>query len=356
MSGLLELRGTLRAELLDFIRDASPAPGRFDALALRVARYQAEAITAYGRLVAARGGLGDSWRTAPLVPTELFREIDLTGPAPAGSADTVFRTSGTTGGSQRGERRAPDLALYHAGMRAPFVAHVLDSDTTRRPWISLVPPRAEAPESSLSHMISVLADELADPASSAWCMTPEGLDLEAAAAALSRASGPVVVLTTSFALINLLDGQPDLSTTLAPGSRLMLTGGFKGKTRDVSEPELVRETQARLGLGRDAIVSEYGMTELTSQSYGTPLTAPPWLRQRVVDPATGSDLPPGERGLVAFFDLLNLDNVSAILTSDLGELDPQGRLVLHGRAPGAIARGCSLTAEELGLLSRPDPR
>ncbi len=92
------------------------------------------------------------------------------------------------------------------------------------------------------------------------------------------------------------------------------------------------------------------MTELTSQAYGRPFAAPPWLRIRVVDPLSGLDVSAGETGLVAFFDLLNLDNVSALLTGDLGRLDAAGRLTLLGRAEGAVVRGCSLTAEELGVL------
>ena len=157
-------------------------------------------------------------------------------------------------------------------------------------------------------------------------------------------------MTTAFALIHWLDALSGARAPLPEGSRMMLTGGYKGRARSVDATDLLEMIEAQLALPAEAVVGEYGMTELTSQAYGTPFSAPPWLQIRVVDPTTGHDVPQGDTGLVAFFDLLNLDNVSAILTGDQGHLDAEGRLTLLGRAPGAVLRGCSLTAEALGLL------
>ncbi|MGB0591367.1 MAG: hypothetical protein ACPGU1_16945 [Myxococcota bacterium] len=326
----------------------APDAAQFDRLAADVVRHQAASIPAYGRLIKARGGFDGDWRLAPLVPTDLFRELDLCGAPEGAPLAARFLTSGTTTG-QRGARRVPDLTLYHAGMMAPFVTHVLDGDLTRRRWLALVPSAEDDPASSLSHMVGALSTHLSD--GTTWVMTPDGLDVAAATAFTLTQPQPVVVLTTAFALIHWLDGAGDDLQPLPPGSRMMLTGGYKGRARTVEEHELLDLIASRLGLSEDAVVPEYGMTELTSQAYGRPFEAPPWLRLRVVDPATGRDLPPGQQGLVAFFDLLNLDNISALLTGDLGTLDERGRLTLLGRAPGQVVRGCSLTAEELGVLS-----
>jgi hypothetical protein len=340
----------MRAQLHEALERyvSAPDPSQFDRLAAEVVRHQAESIPAYGRLMASRGGFDGDWRSAPLVPTDLFRELDLCAAPVDASLAAKFLTSGTTTG-QRGCRRVPDLTLYHAGMVAPFVAHVLDGDTTPRPWLALVPPPDDDPLSSLSHMVGALATRLS--LSTSWVMTPDGLDIQAATAFTCTQPQPVIVLTTAFALIHWLDGATDDLQRLPAGSRMMLTGGYKGRARTVEEPELLQLIETCLGLGADAVVPEYGMTELTSQAYGRPFEAPSWLRLRVVDPVTGGDLPPGHDGLVAFFDLLNLDNISALLTGDLGRLDDAGRLTLLGRAPGAVVRGCSLTAEELGVLS-----
>ena len=51
-------------------------------------------------------------------------------------------------------------------------------------------------------------------------------------------------------------------------------------------------------------------------------------------------------------DLANLDSVAFIQTSDLGTLDEAG-LTLHGRASAAVARGCSITADQLLSAGKP---
>ncbi len=371
---LTERRQALVADLLAFVRAAGPTPltrprppaeaAAFDALAARVLAYQVAAVPAYGRLVQAEGGTPATWRAAPLVPTELFRDVDLTASQVA-PPQATFRTSGTTataaGAPARGVRRVPDLTLYDAAMEAPFAEAVLrggaspdEAPPAPTRWLSLIPSAQALPDSSLSHMVTTLAGRLA--AHTTWAAGLDGLDAALAWAALDEAAHarePVALLATSFALVQLLDAAPGRRVRLAAGSRAMLTGGFKGRSRTLEPTALLALAAKRLGLPGEAVADEYGMTELTSQAYaaraGEPLVAPPWLRLRVVDPASHEELSPGHEGLVAFFDLLNLDNVSPLVTSDLGVLGAAGGLTLRGRVAGAPARGCSLTAEELGV-------
>ena len=140
----------------------------------------------------------------------------------------------------------------------------------------------------------------------------------------------------------------------------METGGFKGRSREVPRPELYRELSRALGISADRMVNEYGMTELLSQLYEPVLAdeaptsledrihrPPPWLRVRALDPDTLAPRSPGQRGLLAFYDLANLGSVSAILTQDVGRVSVSGEVTLEGRAPGSEPRGCSLAMEEL---------
>lgn len=354
---LMARREELRRDILLFTSRASspvkPMPAdeaatAFDALAERVVAYQREALPAYGALVEACGGEGAGWQTAPLVPAELFAEMDLCS-LPEAPGDRIFQTSGTTSkGSRPGRRRVPDLGLYEAGMAGPFTRHVRGGLSSPVRWLSLVPPAALSPRSSLSFMVTGLAEALARE--TVWAFDTGGLDLEAAQVALAEGPGlgdePMVVLATAFALAELLE-RMERRVRLPPGSRLMVTGGFKGKRRAIEESELHAAVKRQLGLAPDAIVDEYGMTELSSQAWGRPLTPNPTLRLRIVDPESGEPCAVGKKGLVGCFDLLNLDNVSAILTSDVGALDEDGRLTLFGRLPGAVPRGCSLSAEEI---------
>jgi hypothetical protein len=122
----------------------------------------------------------------------------------------------------------------------------------------------------------------------------------------------------------------------------------------------------RFALDTAHIVAEYGMTELSSQLYENTLRAslqgevpsarrligPPWLRVTVLDPERLTPLPEGREGLVRIDDAANLDSVSAIQTADVGVIEGGG-LQLIGRAQGAVARGCSIRADE--LLGEPHP-
>ncbi|MEC8424671.1 MAG: acyl-CoA reductase, partial [Myxococcota bacterium] len=76
-------------------------------------------------------------------------------------------------------------------------------------------------------------------------------------------------------------------------------------------------------------------------------TPPPWLGVVATDPL--STAPVEGVGLLRFVDLASVWTVAAIETRDLGEVLPDGRVVLHGRLEGDQPRGCSLTVEEVRM-------
>ena len=338
----------------------------FDDLARRVFEHQCARNPGFARFSEARGdqaGSWSSWRDLPPVPARAFREPGLVSRGPA---EAVFRTSGTTGGgSERGEHRVPDLSLYHASLLPNFEAHLLP-DGARLPMISLIPSPAEVPDSSLSHMIGVVEDELVRGSGlrgTGYFVARDGrLDERGLRAALREAEDagdPVLVAGTAFSFVHLLDALAADGTRfrLPDGSRVMETGGFKGRTRTVPREELYGAIHSRLGIPPARIVNEYGMTELLSQFYEPVLTGrprlhhpPPWVRTRVLDPGTLAPLPPGRPGLLCHFDLANLGSVCCVLTEDMGVRPPEaegdGFRVL-GRIAGAEPRGCSLAMDDL---------
>ncbi|MCA9613337.1 MAG: acyl-protein synthetase [Sandaracinus sp.] len=319
------------------------APETRDALLADLRAYQAAHVVPYGRLVRGRG-------PDAAMPTDVFRFARV-----ASHPDTddvrVFRTSGTTSGA-RGEHPFADLSLYDRAAKA-WASRMLFPEGSMR-LVVLAPHEDDAPDSSLSYMLSRF--ETWFGTETTFCWKDGVLDVDALRHAL-RTDEPVALLGTSFAFVFAEDAlaAEDTRFTLAPGSRVMQTGGFKGRTREIAPAAMLSMLAARFGVGEDRVVAEYGMTELSSQAYETTLVAPTaprqlrfpaWVRVTAVDPVSLEPLPTGETGLLRIDDAANLDSVCALQTADLARVHADGSFELFGRAPGATPRGCSLAVEE----------
>jgi hypothetical protein len=359
--------GGLRQRLLSVIARGADAPmdeAEFGALALAVFAHQYAGNAPYRAYCDRRGATPEtvrSWRDVPAVPTDAFKAAPLVC-GDAAHAAAVFRTSGTTQGRERrGTHYLADLSLYDAALRAGFSAHLLP-DGARPRILSLVPSPAELPDSSLSHMAGEVMNDFAAPGSD-WFVTADGGiagdRLRAALRAAEADGQPVCIPGTAFAFVHWLDALAAAGERfhLPEGSRVMDTGGFKGRSREVTRDELYAAIHDRLGIAPAWCVNEYGMTEMSSQFYdGAAGSAaapaerlhagPAWVRTHAADPETLRPLPHGEVGVLRHWDLANLDSVMAIQTADLGFTTPRGFRVL-GRAQGAEARGCSIAMDEL---------
>ncbi len=336
----------------------------FEELALVAFAYQFDRLSAYRALCERAGrapGAVASWRDVPMIPATAFASVELATDPPL----ETFRSSGTLdapGGPGRSVHRHPFPDLYRAAIDASFPRFCLprgDHPGELPAMLALVPPRSVAPDSSLGFMVDYLLAQFGGPASD-YAFAERGVEGAKARSwcgARQRQGRPVMILGTSFALADLLDylARIDLKFRLPPGSVVFETGGFKGRARELSADELHRRLAEQLAIAAEAIVGEYGMTELTSQCYTATLTGgdpgifvpPHWMKVRVLDPVHLTELPPGATGLLAFFDLANVGSALHLLTEDLGRIEGEGfRLV--GRAPESDLRGCSLLAEELG--------
>ena len=132
----------------------------------------------------------------------------------------------------------------------------------------------------------------------------------------------------------------------------METGGYKGRSREVSQRELHRLIRERLGV--ETVVNEYGMTELSTQFYDTRpgsniKDVPHWARVQIIDPGTGTEAAVGQPGMIRVFDLANIGSAMCVQTEDLGVRHADGGFEVRGRVPGAEVRGCSLNAESLAV-------
>jgi hypothetical protein len=370
----------------NFSRADASSPGprlndQFNTLALALFTLQFEEVTPYREFCEARKATPDNvrhWSQVPAMPVAGFKEFELTS-LPHRERMQVFHSSGTTG--QRTSRHfhsEESLALYQESVLGWFVPNFLEPGTempsvtvrgwvplrnARLLWLMLTPSLAQAPNSSLVHMFEIIAGHNRVNAAFTGYTDPDGswqLNLKMALEALNISADqklPMAILSTAFTLVHLLVHLEDkkLRLQLPPGSRVLETGGYKGRSFALPKPELYARITRYLDIPEDRIISEYGMCELSSQAYDLQLETsnqklettprrflfPPWARTQLVSPETGREVAEGETGLIRVFDLANVHSVMAVQTEDLGIRRGTG-FELLGRAAAAEPRGCSL--------------
>jgi hypothetical protein len=352
----------LDLEILKFIRESSkkiPPEGAFEALALKLFAYQFSRNAHYRKFCLRDGKIPGRlryWKEIPAIPAAGFKELVLSG-FPLKNTVKVFKTSGTTQG-QKGVHFFDTLKLYEAAVVPSFEKYLLP-DTQNLFFAYLIRSPKEAPQSSLSHMVGVIERVFAKGRGSFYIRRGEAC-FALLARDLQNCRRKVLLLATAFSLKGFLDylESEKIRLKLFPGSRLMETGGFKGRSNAVSKDRLRALCEKFLGVKSSFCVGEYGMTELSSQFYDTSLrnrvlkkkhrsflAGPPWVRTVVMDPQTGREAGRGTAGLLCHYDLANRGSVMAVQTEDLGRVSGEG-FELLGRAKDSELRGCSLNYEE----------
>ncbi|HLP75398.1 MAG TPA: hypothetical protein VK327_00650 [Candidatus Paceibacterota bacterium] len=375
------------ARLRDFIGIASGEPlylepsddpalkshldNEFNGMAIVLFGVQFKYNAAYRKLCEARKTSPNSithWTQIPAVPTVAFKDLELTS-LPPERRTTVFHSSGTT--EQRPSRHfhSPEsLEVYEASLWPWFEKNLRFTIGDLRLAI-LTPKPSQVPNSSLVHMFETIRTKLNAPETAfLGTLGPDNawtLDFAATHAMLRdavEAKSPLLLLGTAFSFVHLLDHlvEQNLRFKLPAGSRVMETGGYKGRSRSLPKPELHALITERLGVPDSHIVCEYGMSELSSQAYdgraallrspeaegraaARPYHFPPWARAQIISPETGHEVADGETGLIRIFDLANVFSVMAIQTEDLAIRRGDG-FELLGRAERSEPRGCSLMA------------
>jgi hypothetical protein len=202
------------------------------------------------------------WREILHLPVTAFKHARIY--SGNGEPGAYFQTSGTTEGPElRGRHYFENLELYRACATPVFKRFVLP-DAERMPMLMLAMDPAVNPHSSLSRYLAWQQAAFGVPGQGGWFVDETGLRVADLERALHKVEGPVALLGTAFAFVYLVDSG--LRVRLPEGSRIMETGGFKGKTREVGRSELY--DLIREALGPDVVcVNQYGMTEMSSNCY-----------------------------------------------------------------------------------------
>lgn len=344
---------------------------RFNTIFFQLLEAQLQAIPIYKKWWTLQGISLDkvkSWKQVPPISVRVFTSGMCT-PFGDSQRNFWFESSGTTSETRSKHfHNWRSLLLYENALWPGFVKSMLPAQLDKPQYIiSLLPPKSEARYSSLVYMVETIAIKSRIPLYCFGEVNEQGYWSVKADLALKflleveRNKQVVLMIGTSFLWKEFFDymKKMDIKIQLFAGSRAMETGGYKGRYQQLSKVEFYEMFQKTLGLASEYIVSEYGMCELSSQAYDhvvgvllkqTDLQQrafmfPPWVRIRVLSPETMQELPPGQLGLLAIYDLANVFSIAALLTEDLAISNEDGTFVLIGRAPGATIKGCSIFAE-----------
>jgi len=245
----------------------------------------------------------------------------------------IFKSSGTTGLSTS-RHFVKDLEWYQNIATMIFQNHV--SELAEVLILGLLPHYLERGDSSLVYMVKSFMDST-DQAPAFYLDDFEGIIhlLQAQ----KKARKKTILFGVSYALLDLAEGN----NIDDPRLTIIETGGMKGRKKEMVRTELHAEISK--GFPSSPIYSEYGMTELLSQSYarGNEFKLPKTLEvfiSELNDPF--QEQVKGKTGRINVIDLANIDTCSFISTDDLGRMTGDQSFEVLGRIDNSLFRGCNL--------------
>lgn len=302
---------------------------------LALFRFQAERCEPYRQYLDLIGVAADEVcevEQIPFLPIGLFKTHNIY--CGEGQPEQIF-TSSSTGGSVPSRHLMADLSIYERAFRGAF--RNLYGDAAEWSIYGLLPLYLERKGSSLIYMVDRL---IADAGGHGGFYLN---DYERLIADIKADPRPKILLGVTYALLDLAEQfAPDLHDVV-----VMETGGMKGHREELPKEELHRILCNAFNV--NAIHSEYGMAELTSQAYsrgGNRFFAPPWMRiitRDLNDPFRL--LPTGQRGGINIIDLGNVYSCAFIQTEDAGRVFEDGSFEIAGRIDHSEIRGCNLLVQ-----------
>ena len=323
----------IREQILHLFSDDSPFS--FEDVAISVFRYQATHNLTYKAYLNAIGVNVEYIKCLeqiPLAPISFFKNHSIT--SGQWNTERIFLSSGS--GGDRSAHHIKDLEWYEdislkiIGQRGYDIAN-----TT---VLALLPSYLENGDSSLVHMVSHFS-KLSQTNEAFYLYNFTDL-YHRLMNLLSQSVQPILLIGVTFALIDFANTYKIDSDQL----RICFTGGMKNRRREMTFDEV--KQQLGDGFPSSRIFSEYGMTELLSQSYSDEtgyFIMPPSCRiiiKEINDPFSACKI--GKTGQVGLIDLANIDTLSFILSDDLGRLIDRDHFEILGRLTNSDLRGCTL--------------
>lgn len=341
----MEIREQLRQQILDL------NPTDFESLALRIFRYQAANNPVYREYISHLHIQVDQVKSLteiPFLPIQFFKHHLITTGKPA-SPSVIFESSGTTG-ANTSRHALYDATLYKSVSSRIFEQNYGQLDDLH--LLVLLPSYLERNNSSLVYMMQHFIDKAESSHSGFYLHNTEEMIGQLQKIAKKPDGRGILLMGVTFALLDLAESDIDLSFLKdIHGLKVMDTGGMKGRRKELLREEVHDILTANLGVS--VIHSEYGMTELLSQSYSSgnglflPGATMRVLLRDINDPfaITDHNLEGSKTGGINVIDLANLDTCAFIETQDLGRYGEEtGSFYVMGRFDNSDIRGCNLLA------------
>ena len=271
----------------------------------------------------------------PFLPIEFFKTQQLI--CNGQKIEEIFLSSGTTGDQSR--HLVSDLSIYQKSFSKSF--ELFYGEITDYCILSLLPNYRQREGSSLIYMVDELINESKHEKSGFYLNDYEGLS--DTINELERKKQKTILIGVSYALLDLAKNFPQmLDYTI-----IIETGGTKGKRKEFVKEEIHKILKNSFSL--QYIHSEYGMTELLSQSYSNGrgiFKSPPWKKILIRDTNDPLSLiGENKAGGINIIDLANIYSCPFIATQDLGKSYDDGSFSVLGRFDNSDVRGCNLMVQ-----------
>ena len=309
----------------------------FEKLALEIFDFQMESNPIYSAYAAIilKGEDPTNIYEIPFLPIEFFKNQQLI--CNRLKIEEIFLSSGTTGDQSR--HLVSDLSIYQKSFTKSF--ELFYGEITDYCILSLLPNYREREGSSLIYMVDELIRKSEHEKSGFYLNDYDGLS--ETIAELEKKKQKTILIGVSYAILDLAENFPQILEY----TTIIETGGTKGKRKEFLKEELHKILKNSFGLQN--IHSEYGMTELLSQSYSKGkgiFTSPPWKKVLIRDTNDPlSIIGEHKTGGINIIDLANIYSCPFIATQDLGKTYDDGSFSVLGRFDNSDVRGCNLLVE-----------
>ncbi len=272
----------------------------------------------------------------PFLPISFFKAHKVV--SFQSDSELVFTSSATTSDNVS-KHYVKDAKIYRQAFNLGF--ELFYGSLSEYVVIGLLPSYLDRKGSSLIYMVQDFIEQSKSKVSGFHKHIDDNLLFKMKQ--LNASNQKVLLVGVSYALMDLADR---LDEQLGDHFTVIETGGMKGQRAELSKQELHAYLQK--GLGVKQVHSEYGMTELLSQSYASNyknFVSAPWKKVLVRDLQDPMCYLQNKLGAINIIDLANVYSCSFIATDDLGMLNEDDSFELFGRLNNADVRGCNLMYE-----------